>query len=178
MDKREQAIEKMRKEIDMYTDIPRHVDNILEAVKEAGYRLFPNDKTNPYPATVTDECTGQVFPDNRHVAWQEGRNSLLTLEQTDLRGKLVAQLKAVWLAGNCIRKFRPDEVPMESLGDIADKFLSLIHQPEQTDIPEEEQHADGHFLDAPNQADKREVVTGGRVDANRQADMGSMGQNL
>ena len=34
-----EEIEKMRKEIAMYTDIPQHVDNILEVVEQAGGTL-------------------------------------------------------------------------------------------------------------------------------------------
>ena len=48
------------------------------------------------------------------------------LPPQDKAEAVVAKLKAIWLAGNCIKEFRPDEVPMESLRDIAREILSLL----------------------------------------------------
>ena len=28
--------------------------------------------TNPYPETIEDECSSQIFKDDRHTAWNEG----------------------------------------------------------------------------------------------------------
>jgi len=37
-------IEKMKEELAMYTDTPQHVENILEIIEQAGYRLSADDK--------------------------------------------------------------------------------------------------------------------------------------
>ena len=69
---------------------------------EEEYPVKNMDKDN----SVGDFVTGNFKPPNREA--------------------VLTQLKAVWLAGNCIKEFRPDEVPTEILGDIADQILSLM----------------------------------------------------
>ena len=108
------GIEKIKKQFEQGNRwVEANTDDIKIALGELGYRLSPGNKREldplprfdkvyyqglknmnegeqtgkdcPYPATVTDECTGQVFPDNRYVAWQEGYAAGYRLSPGDKR---------------------------------------------------------------------------------------------
>jgi len=130
MDNKKPVIEKIKKQLEEGNRwVEANTDDIKQALSELGYHLL---KELP---TLKDVFPAGGVPKQWAKAIECYRSFLIgcgiTLakhppdDKRDLRETLISQLKAVWLAGNCIKKFRPDEVPMDSLGDIADKFLSL-----------------------------------------------------